>query len=372
MKDYCNVSDFRCNQLSDSEIIEKCFSFAKENKTETIVFDEKEYHIDRAVLIPSDTVVILDGCHIIQNDFVFDNVFRGDNLQIDENNPNGMPLSVSSVKNIKIIGKNGARITGPCICGKEYHPVMQEFQDRLGDFWGWRTLMISLSYCDGVEISGISFDKTRCWCISFDMCRNGYLHDIRIDSSVKNGDGIDLRSGCHNFLIENITGLTSDDNIACTALFRSNCDYHYPIKNYIYTMEPTQCISNRNSAERDISDITIRNVEVGGMHHGIICLAANGCRVYDINIENVRELSSGIPDAYNQAVVKLYTGYGSGYVKGDLHDISIKNVTGCEAEYTVYCNAEAENVYLENISSKNSAKMHLDYTDGFNFSGCEI
>lgn len=277
MKQTWKISDYRKSGMTDDEVIAACLQDAKQSNRREILFDEPEYLLCKSVLLPSDTTVILDGCKIKQANETFDTVFRGDNLKLNPHHPNGFPLSVSPIRNISILGKNGAIISGPDWCGRDNNPGMKQIQEKVGDYWGWRTLMISFSACDGLEIGGIVFDKTRCWCISLDLCLHGHLHDLHIDSNVKNGDGIDLRSGCHHFLIENITGATSDDNIACTALFCNDTVYQYPQEKSVYPMEPTKDSGSRTPWERNISDVIIRNVTVSGMHHGIVCLAANGC-----------------------------------------------------------------------------------------------
>ena len=50
---------------------------------------------------------------IKQKNEVFDNIFRGDNLTIDSENPYGYPVEIRNLKNIKIIGKGTAILEGP-------------------------------------------------------------------------------------------------------------------------------------------------------------------------------------------------------------------------------------------------------------------
>ncbi len=358
------VYDYHLNGNNDDEAIARCISDAKKAESRTVVFDRKDWLVSTAVLLPSDTEVIIDGCTVKQADFTYDNVFRGDNLVLSDEDKNGTPLDCLPIRNIKIIGKNGGRISGPDKNRVGFHPVLGEEQETVGDFWGWRTLMVSLTRCEGFEIGGLTFEKSRCWTMSFDICSGGYIHDLNIFTDVKNGDGIDFRSGCHDCKVENIYGKTSDDTVACTALYKPG--RKYPDKNYLYTLEPGRCIDG-GSERKDIYNITIRNVKSGGKHHGIICLAANGCKVHDITIENISEDSFGEVNPHREATVKIYTGYGTYCVKGDIRDISVKNVRGCYADYAVYSNAEAENVTLENITheNENAEAIKLDFPEGF-------
>ena len=215
------VKDYLLFNTSDSSAIERCFADANQiNGEKIIVFDGKDYWIDRAILLSSSTQVIIDNCTIKQNDYVFDNVFRGDNLLINGINPYGPPVDVTPIHHIKIIGKGNARVVGTDKPRTGYHPYFNEYQEMTGDFWGWRTHMFSFSFGKEIEISGLKLRQTMGWAISFDCCQQCHIHHIDIRSNVKNGDGIDFRSGCNHCVVENITGFTSVDTVACTDLSR--------------------------------------------------------------------------------------------------------------------------------------------------------
>lgn len=359
------VRDYRKSGTSDDEAIRACLADAACAGSRTVVFDGGDYLISEAILLPNDTTVLIDGCTIRQADETFDNVFRGDNLILDPNDPYGIPLECRPIRNIRILGKNGATVRGPEKNRMGFHPVLNETQPMTGDFWGWRTLTVSLSMCDGFEVAGIRFENGRCWTLSFDVCRNGYLHDLEIQTDVKNGDGIDFRSGCHHCKVENLVAMTSDDAVACTALSASRPVY--PDGKYLYSLEPTRFLTERTAEQKNISDITVRNLRVGGLHHGVICLCAGGCQVSDVRIEDVEEIPSAWENPYREATVKIYTGYGSGYTAGDLHDVTVKNVRGLYAKHTLYSNAEVRNVTLSGIThaQADTEPILLDHPEGF-------
>ena len=353
------VKDYLKNAKSDSDAVAQCLSAAREFPSRTILFDGKNWLLSEAILLPSETEVVIKNCRLQQADGTFDNLFRGENVQIDPENPYGLPLACFKLSNIKITGIGNACISGPNKKKIGYHPVLKEDQEMVGDFWGWRTHMISLSNCTGFEISGLSITQTNGWAISFDLCSHGHLHDLTFHTQVKNGDGIDFRSGCHHCLVERITGTTSDDTVACTALFSGA--RLYPFKNYLYPSEPSNCLEKSTPEKRNIWDITIRDIATCGKHHGIICLAANGNQVYNIWIENFDEPN----DQWREATVKIYTGYGDGYTDGDLHDIQIKNIHASYAEHAFFCNTRVKNVFLENITHPNPEKrFQLDFPEG--------
>lgn len=324
------VFDFYKENKSHSDSIDEAISFSRKFENRTIVFDTIDWHISRAILLPSNTTVIIDGVSIIQNDNVYDNVFRGDNLILDTNNPNGMPLEVKEISNIKILGKNDAKIIGCSVNAKGVHSVTGLTEEKVGDFWGWRTLQVCLSRCNNFEIGGINFEKTRCWCLSFDKSSNGYIHDLNIISNVKNGDGIDIRSGCHDIVIENIYGNTSDDTVAITAIYSGTS---YPIGNYQYPLEPSLYLNDSMSIQDlGIKNITVKNIKTTGEHHGVICLCNSGYTIKNILIDSVED----IVKSTRQANVKIYSGYGSGYNENDISDVRINNIVSNGADYGLY------------------------------------
>ena len=76
MENLFYIKDYLKYAKSDSDAIETCFAAAaKITDTKTIIFDGKDYLIDRAILVSSNTKIIIDNCIIKQNDYVFDNVF---------------------------------------------------------------------------------------------------------------------------------------------------------------------------------------------------------------------------------------------------------------------------------------------------------
>ncbi len=340
------VKDYVKEGITDSEAIECCFAAANMVKGEkTIVFDGKDYRIDRAILVGSDTTIVIDNCTIKQNDFVFDNVFRGNNLVIHAIHPYAEPLDVTPISNVKIIGKGDAYIIGTDKPQTGYHPFFNEYQKMVGDFFGWRTHMFNFSCGTHIEIADLKLRQTMGWAVSFDNCQQVHVHDIDIVSNVKNGDGIDFRSGCNHCVVENITGFTSDDTVACSAL--SCGKKERPLSRYLSVSEPYN--SSHENIDGSVHHITIRNIHTGGHHHGVICLSAQGNQVYDIDIENVVETTDGD----REATVKIYTGYGDGYNKGDIHDIRVKNVVSEKAKYAVMVACEPKNVTFENIVQNN-------------------
>lgn len=356
MDDTLYVRDFMEEGLTDSQVIAKCLKFGAGLPNRIIIFEGKNWYIDEAIELPANTTVIVDGVMIKQNDEVFDNVFRGNNLEINPNDPYHYPLSISPIDHIYIYGIHGAKIEGPDVNRQGAHPHLG-VQEMTGDYWGWRTLQICLTKCTHFELSGFELSKTRCWAVSFDKCSFFTVHDLKIHSSVKNGDGVDIRFGCHHFDVYHIEGITSDDTVAMTTI-----DY-FPTGNYVYPMEPSAFENDAIPAEQlAIHTGYVDNICTSGKHHGVICLSNAGRKIYDIEIRRIKEPAAST----RESVVKIYAGYGSGYIDDDIHNIRIHDVVSKGAQYAVQVTPKVKGVWFHNIVQENvnGALSNISNMDG--------
>lgn len=359
MKNIFFVADYIKEGKTDSECILNCFYSSKEFKNRIIIFDKKDWFLDEAILIPSHTTIIIDGVKIKQNDYVFDNVFRADNMALNPKNPNGYPISISKTSHIKIIGKNGAIIEGPEKNGTMMHPTFKEEQLLIGDYWGWRGFQILFSICEDFEISGLTFYKQRSWAISVDRSKNGYFHDLAFYSTVKNGDGLNIRVGCNNILIENITGDTTDDLVAINSI---ESNVKYPYNQYVFPLVPsTIFVETEEISERFIHHIIVQNITTYAVS-GVALISRYGNKIFDVLIQNVMDLHTEpfVHPLYedpskpnNLKLVYSYKGYNQQfYTAGDISNIVINNVTSNFFKYAVDFGDVVLNIWLNNILQK--------------------
>ena len=337
---------------TDSEAIEAAQASRKDPaEPVTIVLDGRPWWIDRAIVLDSNTELLIDGCTLKLADGVFDNVIRIARLKPNPADPNGACLAMQPVHDVKITGLRGAVVEGSDHPRVAPNPKTGVTESWSGDFFGWRTIGILAAGATRYEVGGLTMRKTQCWAISQEHCRSAYVHDLVFQTTVKNGDGIDFRNGCECGLVENISGHTSDDTVACTALdntvLKVNARYIWPMQAMGYPAPGT--------SDADIHDIVVRNVTTSGSCHAIICLATSP-KVYDILIDGVHETVA----SNREACVKIYTGYGTGYQPGNLHDIVVRNVSSLGAQYAVMVKADVQDVSFAGIrQAKQAGKVYL-------------
>lgn len=227
-----------------------------------------EWLIDRAIQLPSDFTLMLNDCLVRLAPGTKDNIITNTGART-------MPLSKNN--NIRIIGIGNAVLSG----GLEAH------FDPPGDKSGFRTIGILLYNTKQFTIESFKMEETQAWAISVENgCAYGRIANIDFYNTNKypNQDGVDVRKGCHDIVIENITGITGDDIVALTGL-RSND----PVKNGVRM----QIGGNDITEADDIYNITVNNIKakcVGG-HAMVRLLNQDGIKLYNIFVSNVMDTS---------------------------------------------------------------------------------
>lgn len=322
--------------------------------------------LDRAVLIPGDTTIILQNCRMKLSDRCRDNFFRSANCGLGIEDP--QPIKNIHIKGIGtpvLEGADNPRATGDgskilaCPCPKkpedlcrlaDWIPEERRKSGKL-DFWDehnhsygtdaldpneshygdWRGIGILFANAEYCSVENLKMVCTHGWGISFEACSNGRIAGIDFDSdmskeingmlqNMENQDGIDIRNGCHHILITDITGGTGDDLIALTAIARE--DSYKPGGSLCYTHVMHNDWSRR---ERDIHDVIIRNVQgysAGGICYIIRLLPAEA-DIYNVIIDGVIDTS---PKGFKSGGT-LLLGDGDGYGRNrTMTNIAISNI----------------------------------------------
>lgn len=257
------------------------------DSSEKTVTVSGNYEIEKTILIPSDFHLVLDNCYLKMADDTFCNMFTNANCRV----------SSETDRNIVIEGRGNVVLDGGT-----YNGLSERNHSRDGRPHISVNSMILFAKVDGFQVKNLHIRNQRWWATNFLFCKNGHIADldfcadasyvdeegqvkIGLDLSryeatrVKNADGIDIRRGCQNILIENITGFTEDDTVAITSLPGN--------------METEMfCLSGASS---DISGIVVRNVMSSAFCSNVRLLCQGGGKLYNILIDNVMDTSKDSP-----------------------------------------------------------------------------
>jgi hypothetical protein len=313
--------------------------------------------LDSAILLRSGTTLELNNCHIKLSDRCRDNFIRSANcgLGITEIEPM-QNIQILGVGRVLLEGADRPRATGDSgktIGARTYGTdagVVGESQT--GD---WRNIGILLAFVEHFRIENIAMHDSHAWAISLERCAHGTLRDLDFASSgfktidgtrqtILNQDGIDLRMGCHDILIENITGYTGDDLVALTAIPRAD--------SVAGSTESTMVSGSQDRGQGldDIRHVIMRNIKgyCRGGHHIVRLLNTSGVRLHDILLDGLIDTSP--EDVRCRAAVKIGDhGYGGGIAPlGDTYRIIIDHVTS-KSTHTILIGGSLSDSILNNI-----------------------
>lgn len=265
------------------DIIQKMIDEACENSTFKAVVTGN-YEIEKTILIPSGFYLVLENCYLRMADNTFCNMFTNENCRTEKGRTNE-----GTDHNITIEGKGTVILDGGTYNGLGERNSLKDGNPPISV-----NNMILFANVERFQISGLSIRNQRWWAMNFIYCCHGKIRDIDfcsnplvVDESgkvsigfqdtpdqanhlVKNGDGIDLRAGCHDIMIENITGFCEDDTIAFTGL-NGKLEKRYGVE----------------GACSDMYNLIVRNVNACSFCSIVRLLNQSGVKLFNVLIDGV-------------------------------------------------------------------------------------
>jgi len=310
-----------CNQTelfasTDSETIQNAIATAVEDGCRKVVIprynyrtDKNEWRIEKAIEVPSDMTIILDNCYMVQETGVYDNMFRNSMAYAET------PSLETEQHNISLIG-----VGNVCLSGGVHNGLLERNAGKHGFPKSFRVnQMILWINVRGLRMENIHIEHQRHWAITHHYCRDVKIKniDFYVVPTVPNEDGINLRIGCSDFEIENITGRTGDDTIAMTAIMS--------------VWEQNHAVKGKST---DICNVKIKNVISDPYCMlNVRVLTQDGVQVHDIDIDTVMDCADYSMKFMSHARSAIGIGtQGALYVKvcraklGDLRGITARNI----------------------------------------------
>ena len=290
--------------------------------------------IDRAILLPSDLELELNNCKIKLSDKCRDNFIRSAN--------SGLGISdIQPLKNIKIVGMGNVVLEGadnPRATGD--HNKTLSINPSPGQSYGtdaekpnenqkggWRNHAIIIAYVDGFEISNLTLKDYHAHGLVMERSSNGLVSNLTFDvkesvyvngvrKQILNQDGMGVRFGCHNIIIDNCRGRSGDDfinigltdtgvgagvenvNVVSGSIYRGDIDNIYNI--YLQNWQDFYSISHRAIRIMPIGKLQIRNIFIENM-------TMNKVSKMGLNIQyatNIKRLFAKNIITYNPVVAK--------------------------------------------------------------------
>jgi len=318
--------------------------------------------ISETVRLPSGSTVYLDNCRLELAPKVFCNVFSNSKAWTSDRNE-----AAAEEHDIRIIGLGHAVLDGGEYNGYGEHAIQgvghnlsHEEVGRLLPKPLVNNCFVYMHNVRAFEVRGLHLRHQRYWGMCYSFCSDGQIRDIRIEADisyvhpdgkhdpnrmpgnynelwVKNGDGIDIRNGCSDILIENINGWSEDDTVALTNLAGG---------------EKRDIVEGKST---DIHHITIRNVRAGCWKwmNLVRLLCNDGRRIHDVIIDTVVDIRPPNCNWGMASAVQLNDQLDE-YVRermpvmGEFYNILVRNVFS-RGHVAVRMFNPMENVTIENV-----------------------
>ena len=265
---YIDVNEFS-SAKSDSDMIQAALDAAKADGISVVIpkinkrTGKAIWSIDKTVLLHSGNILILQNAHLRLADGVICNMFRN----ADEAN---------SDITIKGIGKS--ILDGGVHNGLyEVNGIARSVSKYPGRH-AYENCTMIFKCVENLVVENITIRNQRYWAICLCAVSCSRVSNIHFESAsnVPNQDGVDLLPGCHNVIVENITGCVGDNVVALIAT-----------RDDLYPYKP------ETVRECDVHDIIVRNLLIHGVGGCALVRLLNhdGCRIYNVRIDNIIETS---------------------------------------------------------------------------------
>lgn len=355
---YTDPNDFAAK--SDSEAIQLAIDAAAQSGCGRVVipsFNKRRnayiWIIEETILLPSHMEVVLEGAHLRMADGVMCQMFRNSNAMT--------PLCKTPEGHQTGIVLRG--VGNALLDGGRHNGLREDTTGKNGLPTIFHNLTVWLHNVSDFRIEGLHILDQRWWGIACSFCWDGVITDLHFALSDmayrkghpmweshpwRNQDGVDLRIGCHDIQIRNLTGQTCDDVVALTALGRPGSGRFEDL----YRCE---------HLSPDIYNITIRNITARCNQCALVRLLTHfRNRLYNIRIDTlVDSTPDSEPVAVNEGVrpaccVKVgENGYHNGDPEnlvrpGEMRNITISNVFST-AYSAVVLNGAVEDVTVRDV-----------------------
>lgn len=325
---------------------------------QSIVEITGNYEIASPVILPSHITLILRDCYLRMKDGAVSQMFVNEHW----NDP-----AVTDT-DIHLVGVGRAVLDGGEYNGLSEKNALTEGRPEIY----FNNILLFAGVRD-FSVTGIAVRNQRWWALNFIGCSQGLLRDIDFDADatridpvtgervrglkrgdyastyVKNADGIDLRAGCHDILIENVTGFTEDDTVALTALW-NNMEKHFLGEDF-------------PEDRRSIYNVTIRNIRSSAYCTIVRLLNQGGTKLYNILVDGVFDTSAE-DDRLDTGLYAVRLGDRRSYggraaTPEETRAIVIRNVFG-RGQAVVQLSGSAGELSVENIHAFGDGTVPVD------------
>ncbi len=345
---------------TDSQSIQNAVNLAHESGINRVIIPRKNartnglfWEIEQSILLPSNMTVILEDAHLIMADDAMCNFFRNEYAYTEK-----ALTQPGRQHNITICGIGNAVLDGGKTNGLDETTSLKNGYPHVS----LNTPIFFLNVTQ-FAVENLSIVHHRYWGMRFEFCTKGKINNIYFDCVCdrRNQDGINLRNGCSDIVIENIHGQTGDDMIALSAIDTDFFAQKEETKQYNFIVQ---------GKDWDIHDVVIRNVSGAAIHHPLVALRnSNGAKMYNITIENITDTEqtrlARVDHLDRYALIRI--GNNSYHrirpsQMGETYGITVRNVHANYSSRVLAVQATLKNCHFSNLHASATCNSILACT----------
>ena len=182
-----------------------------------------------------------------------------------------------------------------------------------------RPKLFRFSQCENVEIQGLEVGAASCWGLSFELCLNLIIDNLKVvNRSYWNNDGIDI-TDCKNVKITNCNLDTADDGICLKSYYSGYANDGIFIANCTIKSSAS-AIKFGTASYGGFKNVVIKDIQVFDTFRSAIAIeSVDGAVIENIEVSNINAVNTG-----NAIFIRI--GQRSGNKAGSIKNVSIKDL----------------------------------------------
>ncbi|MEO8252998.1 MAG: glycosyl hydrolase family 28 protein, partial [Flavobacterium sp.] len=182
-----------------------------------------------------------------------------------------------------------------------------------------RPKLFRFSQCDNVVVEGLEVGAASCWGLSFELCSNLILDNLKIvNRSYWNNDGIDI-TDCKNVKITNCDINSADDGICLKSYYPGYANDGIYIANCTIKSSAS-AIKFGSASYGGFKNVVIKDIKVFDTFRSAIAIeSVDGAEIENIEVSNINAINTA-----NAIFIRI--GQRSGNKAGSIKNVTIKNI----------------------------------------------
>lgn len=310
--------------------IQKAIDAAFKSKGGVVVFPKGQFlsgsiQLKTNVSLRLEEGAVLLGSTNPKDYYKMDFLGRPDSPKKDDNSQMALLLAHKAT-NIKLIGKG--KIDGQGLqlalnidslhhAGIAVDPNYTIKRNRPNETM--RPKLFRFSQCENVEIQGLEVGVASCWGLSFELCSNLIIDNLKVvNRSYWNNDGIDI-TDCKKVKVTNCDLNTADDGICLKSYYPGYANDGIYIANCAIKSSAS-AIKFGTASYGGFKNVVIKDIQVYDTFRSAIAIeSVDGAVIENIDVSNINAVNTG-----NAIFIRI--GQRSGDKAGSIKNVNIKNI----------------------------------------------